>query len=145
MSIINKISALGRPLDLTYPTNRIFVILVLFALISAVVLVSMLLIFPKTVPSCAGFSMIALLTALTLVAALLLLVTKNIPLMLKDDTQLATLKTMRLKLTLLISGGFILVELLLTGNKALLSYYPALFAFGGAAIYSLAGSYMIKK
>lgn len=30
--MINKISALGRPIDLSYPTNRILVIVVLLAM-----------------------------------------------------------------------------------------------------------------
>ena len=117
----------------------------LVSLVSLAVLISMLLAFPETVPSLAGSNTIATVTALILIAVLLLLVTKNIPLMLKDDTQLATLNPMRLKLALLISGGFILAELLLTGNKALLSYYPAFFAFGGTAVYNLAKNLFVKN
>jgi len=48
-----------------------------FSLVSAVVLISMLLAFPKVVPSFVGFNTIALLSALTLVAALLLLLKKG--------------------------------------------------------------------
>jgi hypothetical protein len=117
----------------------------LFVLISVAVLISMLLAFPKTIPSFAGFNAITILTALSLATALLLLIKQNIPFMLKDDTQLATLNPMRLKLALLISGGFILAELLLTGNKALLLYYPALFAFGGTAFFSLARNIFVKN
>lgn len=117
----------------------------LFSLVALAVLIGMLLAFPKTVPSFAGFNTNSLLTALILIAVLLLLVKKNIPHNVKDDAQLATLNYIRLKLALLISGGFILAELLLTGNKALLSYYPALFAFGGTAIYSLTRNIIVKN
>ncbi len=117
----------------------------LFALLSAVVLISMLLIFPETVPSFAGINTIGLVTDFTLIAALLLLVTKKSPLVLKDDAQLAALNPTRLKLVLLISGGFIIAELLLNSSKALLSFYPALFAFGGTAIYGLARRIFLKN
>jgi hypothetical protein len=139
LPVLVFVSALDATLE---PKNRHGF---LFALLSAVVMISMLLIFPETVPSFAGIKTIALVTAFTLIAALLLLVTKNSWLRVKDDMHLTTLNPMRLKLALLISGGFILAELLLNSSKALLSFYPALLAFGGTAIYSLAKIIFVKS
>jgi hypothetical protein len=139
LPVLVFVSALDATLE---PKNRHGF---LFALLSVVVMISMLLSFPEAVPSFAGINTIALVTAFTLIAALLLLITKNIPLRLKDDAQLAALNPTRLKMALLISGGFILAELLLTVNKTLLSYYPALLAFGGTAIYSLARNIFCEK
>jgi hypothetical protein len=140
LPVLVFVSALDATLE---PKNRHGF---LFALLSVVVMISMLLIFPDTVPSFVGINITALVTAFSLIAALLLLVTKNSLLrVIKDDVQLAALNPMRLKLALLISGGFILAELLLAGNKALLSFYPALFAFGGTAIYGLARSIFVKS
>lgn len=56
----------------------------------------------------------------------------------RDDLNRSMLNRSRICLALILPASFIVLELVLQGNRAFYLLYPALFACGGAALYHLA-------